>query len=55
MNEIYNNITDGALRRCSGDVEKADYLMNCTYFEYYWRLKGLNSYGEWMSEQMKKK
>lgn len=41
--------------RAEGDQQKADYLFNCSYFEYFWRLKGYNEYAKEMEKRMKEK
>jgi hypothetical protein len=49
-----SNYTDSCLRRAQGNQREADYLMDCGYFEYYYRVVKYNEYVKWHNEQMKK-
>jgi hypothetical protein len=46
---------DNALKRTSGDYQKADWLLDCSYWEYYYRITRLNKYAEDYNESLKKK
>ncbi len=48
-----SNYTDSCLRRAQGNQQAADYLMDCGYFEYYYRVVKYNEYVKWHNEQMK--
>lgn len=48
---IYDNIAQGLLSRADGDQEKADYLYNTSYFNYYYRLE---QFQKWSDEQQKR-
>lgn len=50
----YAAFTDSCMRRAEGDQQKADYLFNCSYWEYYYRMMSHNQYVEWHNEQAKK-
>ena len=52
--ELYDNVMSSALKLTSGNMREADYVIDCSYFEYYYRIAMLNQYGEWMEKQMKK-
>ena len=40
--------------RCEMNQQEADYLMNCSVYEYYYRLKVYNQAQEKVKEQMEK-
>jgi hypothetical protein len=40
--EMYDGIAESCLRRADGDQQKADYLYNCPYWEYYYRIMQYN-------------
>ena len=42
--DLYDNVADSCLRRAEGDQQKADYLFDCSYFEYYYRIRNYNRY-----------
>jgi hypothetical protein len=46
---------EGAMKRAEGVQRDADYLLDCNWFEYYWRIVSFNRYQEWVKEQSKKK
>jgi len=53
INELYNGFVDNALKATSGDYQKAEHLMDCSYFEYYYRLSRINVYATYMIEKSK--
>lgn len=42
------------MSRAEGDKQKADYLFDCSWFEYYWRIVEYNRYQERVKEQLEK-
>lgn len=48
MNEVYDNVMSSALIRTEGRFKEADYFVNCSYFEYYWRCQHAGKYQEAM-------
>lgn len=42
-----------ALRSCDGDFGKADYMLNCSVFEFYSRVIARRRYVEWHNEKIK--
>jgi hypothetical protein len=42
-----------AMKRADGKVSEADYLMNCSYFEWYSRMYHGNLYNDWLKTQYK--
>lgn len=42
------------LRRTEGNQREADYLLDGTWFEYYWRLAMFNQYVRQVKEEMEK-
>jgi len=48
MEQCYHGVVQSCLARAEGDQQQADYLANCTYFEYYYRI--LN-YNEWLDKR----
>lgn len=41
------------LRYCEGDIEKADYFINCNVNEYYYRLYEKGKWVSWHNKQIK--
>jgi hypothetical protein len=54
VEQLYEKTNQSCLVRAQGDQQKADYLMNCGYFEYYYRILQYNKYCDWHAEQLKK-
>jgi hypothetical protein len=52
---MFNNFSDTALSCCAGDVQKADYFVNCSYYEYYDRLARMQRYADRQKEAAKRK
>lgn len=52
--ENYANFNDSCMKRAEGKQSEADYLMNCSYFEYYNRLLVYKRYAEWQKSEMDK-
>lgn len=42
--ELYDGVAMSCLKRAKGDQQKADYLFDCSYFEYYYRIMNFNQY-----------
>jgi hypothetical protein len=45
--------TNSCLYRAEGNQEQADYLFNCSYFEYYYRMVAYNKYVERKNDEAK--
>lgn len=43
---MYTGFSQSCLRRADGDQHKADYLFDCGYWEYYFRVENYNKYME---------
>lgn len=54
INELYLGFSDSCMSRAEGDKQKADYLFDCSWFEYYWRIVEYNRYQERVKEQLEK-
>ncbi|WP_165806557.1 hypothetical protein [Chitinophaga parva] len=55
MDKVYWDINHEALVMAQGDIQKADYLLDCTWYEYFTRREQMGDYVEWYNEQMKAK
>ncbi|WP_346318194.1 hypothetical protein [Chitinophaga sp. YIM B06452] len=53
VDELYTGYSQQALVMAQGDFEKADYLLNCSWFEYMYRRDQHRRYQEWYEKQMK--
>ena len=53
MNDYYYSVTQDALIMCQGDVQKADYMLDCSWYEYMYRRENFKRYSEWYAEQVK--
>ena len=50
----YDSFIGAAMRYCEGNIRESDYFLNCSVYEYYYRLKTKKEYSEWMTEQLEK-
>lgn len=50
-NRLYNSFNESAMRISEGDFVKADYFLDCSYFQYYQRL---NIYNDWATKENKR-
>lgn len=48
------SFNESALRRADGNQQKADYLLDCSYFEWYYRIAMYNNFVNWKNEEIKK-
>lgn len=48
------NFNMSCIKRAQGVQKEADYLMDCSWFEYYYRIVVYNNYAHEMEEEMKK-
>lgn len=51
---LYSDIEQSCLDRAEGNQRDADYLQDCTYFEYFWRIVQYNTYAKRVKAAMKK-
>lgn len=42
------------MRYAEGDVQRADYFLDCSVYEYFFRVKSKKEYYEWLRESHKK-
>lgn len=52
IDENYQSFAQSTLRRADGDQQKADYLMDCGYWEYFWRIVQYNQFIEAKNKQI---
>lgn len=43
------------IKRANGNQKEADYLLNCTWFEYYYRIVIYNKYSKELEDEAKKR
>ena len=43
---LYSNFNSIAMGVCGGDFQKADYMMDCSFFQFYQRLMVYNEYAK---------
>lgn len=48
------SFTSSCMTRAQGNQREADYLMDCGYFEYYWRIVQYNQYCKQQEEAIEK-
>lgn len=56
MTKIDNNyaaFTNSCIYRANGDQRQADYLFDCSYFEYYYRMMAYNNYVKRKNDEVK--
>ena len=53
VDKLYEDYTHQALIMAQGDVQKADYLLDCTWYEYLYRKKSYQKYNEWYAAELK--
>lgn len=51
--DLYINYSLDALSRAEGDQKLADYLMDCTFYEYYYRILTFKRYADIRDKQLK--
>lgn len=54
VDKVYRDINHEALVMAQGDMQKADYLLDCTWYEYFTRREQMGDYVEWHNAEMKK-
>lgn len=54
VERFLGNINDLAMDICEGDFRKVDYLLDCSYYEYYFRLLQYKKYGKRYASNLKK-
>lgn len=52
---MYNHYNSLALKIADGDQQKADYILNCSVYEFYYRYKNIQDFIAWKNEQSKPK
>lgn len=55
VEDLYDSYRQTALRFCKGDMQKADYFLDTSVYEYFYRIVQENKYIEWHNENMKPK
>lgn len=53
IDKNYATFTNSCLYRADGNQQLADYLFDCSYFEYYYRMLGYNNYVKRKNEEIK--
>jgi hypothetical protein len=53
--DLYDGYTQTAMKYCDGDTQKADYFLDTSFYQYFYRLKQSKEFNEWKVEQMKPK
>lgn len=48
------NFNMSCIKRAQGNQREADYLMDCSWFEYYYRIVVSNNYAHEIEEEIKK-
>lgn len=51
----YDSFFGTAMKFSDGDTQKADYFLDCTVNQFYYRVQQKINYFEWMKEQNKAK
>jgi len=49
---LFENVAQSCLIRAEGKQSEADYLMDCSYQEYYYRALQYKKYCAWHKEKM---
>ncbi|WP_343643968.1 hypothetical protein [Chryseobacterium sp.] len=52
---MYNHYTGLALKLTDGDQQKADYILNCSVYDFYYRYKSIQEFMAWKNENSKPK
>lgn len=47
-------MANSCMIRAQGNQREADYLSDCSYFEYYWRIVQYNKWAKKQEEELKK-
>lgn len=42
-----------AMKMCEGNIEAADYMLDTTVYNWFYRMQQKAKYGKWMEKQMK--
>lgn len=53
IKKLYHSYTDNALKIAEGDFIKSDYILNCSAYEYFYRLRAYNAFVEWNNKKLK--
>jgi hypothetical protein len=53
IEKIYDGYMQSAIKHCDGDIQKADYSLDTSVYEYHYRLKQSNDFINWKNEQIK--
>ena len=51
----HDSFFGAAMKYNEGDTEKADYFLNCSVYEFYYRILQKINYYDWIEEQRKNK
>lgn len=54
IDDNYMSFTSSCMTRAQGNQREADYLMDCSYFEYYWRIVQYNQYCKQQEEAIER-
>lgn len=52
---MYNHYNGLALKLADGDQQKADYILNCSVYEFYFRYRNIQEFITWKNENSKPK
>jgi len=53
INDWYGNFVDTAMKICNGNFVETEHFLNCSYYEYYYRVSVYKKYKEWLKENNK--
>lgn len=53
MEDVYDNVKASCLMRADGNQKDADYIEDCSYFDYYYRIIKYNEFVKNRNEAIK--
>lgn len=53
IEDVFNNTAQSCIARAEGNQKEADYLSDCSYFDYYYRILNYNEWAKRRAEAIK--